>query len=46
MPLLKAMAKVAFEEELPILLSTGMSTLSEIKEAMDVFLSLGSKRKR
>lgn len=37
-PLLKEMAKKAYENNLDIYLSTGMSEISEIQDALDIFL--------
>lgn len=45
LPLLEKMAEVSQIHELPVYLSTGMSTLSEIELALDIFVSSGVKRK-
>ena len=44
LPLLECMAQSAFQHNLPVYMSTGMSTLSEIEAAMNVFLSCGVSR--
>lgn len=43
-PLMEAMANAAMRHELPVYLSTGMSTLGEIEEALQVFLDTGITR--
>jgi len=43
-PLLEAMAAAAASRHLPVYLSTGMSTLGEVEEALQVFLGAGVPR--
>ena len=44
LPLLEAMAHTAILNNIPILLSTGMSTLGEVEQALQVFLDAGLSR--
>jgi N,N'-diacetyllegionaminate synthase len=43
-PLLEAMAAAAAARKLPVYLSTGMSTMGEVEEALQVFLEAGLSR--
>ena len=43
-PLLEAMAAAAASRQLPVYLSTGMSTLGEVEAALEVFLEAGVPR--
>ena len=43
-PLLEAMAKTAANGQLPVYLSTGMSTLGEVEAALEIFLKAGLRR--
>ena len=46
LPLLEAMSLAAFENQLPVYLSTGMCTLGEVEEALNIFLSNGLSREQ
>ena len=43
-PLLEAMATAAANDQLPVYLSTGMSTLGEVEAALEIFLEAGLRR--
>ena len=43
-PLLEAMASAAVKNQLPVYLSTGMSTLGEVEAALEIFLEAGLHR--
>lgn len=43
-PLLEAMATAAASSQLPVYLSTGMSTLGEVEAALQIFLAAGLRR--
>ncbi len=46
LPLLEVMAEQALKNSLPVYLSTGMSNLAEVEDALQVFLSIGVPRKQ
>ena len=45
-PLLEAMANAAKKRSLPVYLSTGMSTLGDVEEALQVFIDAGISRRQ